>query len=91
MATQEAVAQLRQSWVSTQVLRLSSDQVSMEISGIARLATAMSQQKTAQEADVTILKKALDMQKETAAAMVASVTPSASLLSHLGQNVNVVA
>lgn len=63
----------------------------MEISGIARLATAMSQQKTAQEADVTILKKALDMQKETAAAMVASVTPSASLLSHLGQNVNVVA
>jgi hypothetical protein len=63
----------------------------MEISGIARLATAMAQQKTADAADVTILKKALDMQKETAAAMVAAVAPSPSLLSHLGQNVNRIA
>jgi hypothetical protein len=63
----------------------------MEISGIARLATALSQQRTAEAADMTILKKALDMQKETAATLVAAVTPSSSLPSHLGQNVNVVA
>lgn len=63
----------------------------MEISGIARLATAMSQQRSAEAADVAILKKALEMQKETAATLVAAVTPSASLPSHLGQNVNVVA
>lgn len=63
----------------------------MEISGIASVATSIAQKKTADAVDVTVLKKALDMQKTTAAAMVAAVTPSPSLLSHLGQNVNRIA
>jgi hypothetical protein len=63
----------------------------MDISGIARLATAMSQERTAQATDVALLRKALDMQQESAATLIAAVTPAASLPSHLGQNVNVVA
>lgn len=63
----------------------------MEISGIARLASAMSQQQTAEAADVAILKKALDMQQQTAATLISAVTPAASLPAHLGQNVNVIA
>jgi hypothetical protein len=63
----------------------------MEISGIARLATAMSQERTAQATDVALLKRALDMQKQTAATMISAITPAAALPSHLGQNVNVVA
>jgi len=62
----------------------------MEISGIARLATAMSQERTAQATDVALLKRALDMQKQTAATMISAITPAA-LPSHLGQNLNVVA
>jgi hypothetical protein len=63
----------------------------MEISGIARLATAMSQERNAQATDVALLKRALDMQKQTAATMISAITPAAALPSHLGQNVNVVA
>jgi hypothetical protein len=62
----------------------------MEISGIAKLATAMSQQRTAQATDVALLKKALDMQQQSAATLL-SALPAASLPSHLGQNLNVVA
>jgi hypothetical protein len=65
--------------------------MSMEISGIARLATAMSQERTAQAADVAVLKKAMDMQKETAATMISAITPTDALPSHLGRNLNVVA
>jgi HEAT repeat protein len=66
--------------------------MSMEISGIAKLATAMSQQRTAAAADVALLKRALDMQQQSAASMLAALpTPAASLPSHLGQNLNVVA
>jgi hypothetical protein len=63
----------------------------MEISGIARLASAMSQERTAQAKDVALLKKALEMQQQSAMTLISAVTPAASLPSHLGQNVNVVA
>jgi hypothetical protein len=51
----------------------------------------MSQQRTAQATDIALLKKALDMQQQSAATMLASLPEPASLPSHLGQNVNVVA
>ena len=74
-----------------QVLRGSSEPARMEISGIARLATALAQQRTAQAADVALLKKALQMQQQSAATMLSALTPAQDLPSHLGQNLNVVA
>lgn len=52
----------------------------------------MAQERNAQAADVALLKKALEMQQLAAATMLSALpTPAASLPSHLGQNVNVVA
>ena len=51
----------------------------------------MSQERNAQATDVALLKRALDMQKQTAQTMISAITPTAALPSHLGQNVNVVA
>jgi hypothetical protein len=63
----------------------------MDISGIARLSTALTQQQTSEAAQLMVLKKALNMQESAAQTLIASVTPSSSLPSHLGQHVNVVA
>lgn len=63
----------------------------MDISGIASMATRMSQQRTADAADTLVLKKALQVQEQSAMTLIAAVTPATSLPSHLGQNVNVVA
>jgi hypothetical protein len=63
----------------------------MEISGIAQLATQMSQQRTSDAAALLVLKKAMDMQQSSAQTLIASVTPSSALPPHLGQNVNTVA
>jgi hypothetical protein len=63
----------------------------MDISSIANLATQLSQQRTAQAVDVSVLKKALAIQQSAALTLIESVTPASSLPSHLGQNVNVVA
>jgi hypothetical protein len=63
----------------------------MDISGIANLATQLSQQRTAQAVDVSILKKALAIQQSSAMTLIDSVTPASSLPAHLGQNVNIVA
>jgi tRNA A-37 threonylcarbamoyl transferase component Bud32 len=63
----------------------------MDISGVANLATAMKQQRTEDAVDVSVLKKALDIQKSNAQTLIQSVTPASSLPAHLGQNVNVVA
>jgi len=64
---------------------------SMDISAIANVASQLSQQRTAQAVDVSVLKKALDMQAANAQTLLESVTPASSLPSHLGQNVNIVA
>jgi hypothetical protein len=63
----------------------------MDISGIANMATAMSQQRTATAVNVAVLKKAMEMQQQSAMTLISAVTPAASLPSHIGQNVNVVA
>ncbi|MEY4515303.1 MAG: hypothetical protein RLZZ450_7425 [Pseudomonadota bacterium] len=63
----------------------------MDISGIASLATQMSEQRTAQTAAILVLKKAMDAQQSSAVTLVASLKPAASLPPHLGQNVNTVA
>jgi hypothetical protein len=63
----------------------------MDISAMAGLATQLSQQRTSQAAAILVLKKAMDAQQSNAKALVATVTPAASLPSHLGQNVNTVA
>lgn len=65
--------------------------MSMDISGIANLGTLMSQKRTADAVDISVLKKALDIQKSTAMTLIDSVTPATSLPNYLGQNVNVVA
>jgi hypothetical protein len=51
----------------------------------------MSQQRTSDAAQLLVLKKALDVQQSSALTLIAAVTPSANLPSHLGQNVNTVA
>jgi tRNA A-37 threonylcarbamoyl transferase component Bud32 len=63
----------------------------MDVSAIANLATRMSQQRTADAADVLVLKKALQTQEQAAMTLIAAVTPSAGLAEHLGRNINVVA
>jgi hypothetical protein len=63
----------------------------VDITAIAGLATDMSQQRVAQTAELLVLKKAMQIQEDAAMTLIASVTPSTSLPSHLGQNVNIVA
>jgi hypothetical protein len=69
-----------------------SDGVVMDVTGVAGLATQMSQQRTADEVDTTVLKKALDSERENAAALLQALpTPPSALPEHVGRNVNVVA
>jgi hypothetical protein len=63
----------------------------MDVSALASLGTQMSQQRTADSAQLLVLKKAMDVQATAALTLVASVTPSANLPEHLGQNVNTIA
>jgi len=63
----------------------------VDVSSIANLATRMSQDRVAQAADIAVLKKAMQMQQESAMSLISAITPPTSLPSHLGQNVNVVA
>lgn len=63
----------------------------VDVSSIANLATRMSQDRVSQAADIAVLKKAMQMQQESAMSLISAITPAASLPSHLGQNVNVVA
>ena len=64
----------------------------MDISAVASLATQMSQQRTAESASLLLMKKAMEMQKTSAQALLAALpTPASALPPHLGQNVNTVA
>lgn len=63
----------------------------MDISGIAQLATQMTQQRTTDEAALLVLKKAMDTQKSSAQTLLDAITPASALPAHLGQNVNTVA
>ncbi|MET0388129.1 MAG: YjfB family protein [Polyangiales bacterium] len=70
---------------------LSADGMFMDISGIASLATQMSRQRTAETAQLLVLKKAMSVQESGALQLIASAASAGSLPSHLGQNVNTVA
>jgi hypothetical protein len=65
----------------------------MEISSIANLATSMEAVRTDQEVGIAVLKKALDMQATSAAALLQALPPvqPANLPPHLGQKVNTTA
>lgn len=51
----------------------------------------MSQERVGQAADMFVLKKAMQMQQESAMSLISAIRPASSLPSHVGQNVNVVA
>jgi hypothetical protein len=60
--------------------------------GLATLATAMSQTKLEGAVDVAVLKKAIDIQKESAVQLIQSLpTPTAALPDGVGGQVNTTA
>lgn len=63
----------------------------MDISGITDMATALSEMETRQEVGVSVLKKALQIEKNTAATLLAAIPAPPNLPAHLGRNVNTVA
>lgn len=62
----------------------------MEIGGIASLATQMESARTDQAIGIAVLKKALDAQVTSAAALLQALppVPSSNLPAHLGQNID---
>ncbi|MEC4721818.1 YjfB family protein [Noviherbaspirillum sp. CPCC 100848] len=65
----------------------------MEVTDIARLATTMASTATSQAVNVAVMKKAMDIQASSAAALLQALPPvsSANLPPHLGQNINTTA
>ena len=66
----------------------------MNVSGMDRLATSMAETATRQEVGIALLKKAQDIQKSTAAQLLAAVPamPGAqNLPAHLGNTINITA
>jgi hypothetical protein len=65
----------------------------MEVKTIANLATTLANTATNQAVGIAVLKKAMDVQASSAAAMLEALPPAtaANLPSHLGQNVNTTA
>ena len=65
----------------------------MDVSGIANLATRLDQTETSQAVGISVLKKALDMERTTAAALLNAIPPSPprNLPPHLGQNIDTTA
>ena len=65
----------------------------MDVSGIANLAIRLDQTETSQAVGISVLKKALDMERTTAAALLNAIpaTPSRNLPPHLGQNIDTTA
>ena len=64
----------------------------MGLDSLAGLASALSTQRLQQDVGLTVLKKALDMQTASAAALLSALPPTAaSLPAHLGQTINTTA
>lgn len=66
----------------------------MDVNGIANLASGIAQAGTSQAIGITVLKKALDAQSESAAALIQAIEPAPTapnLPPHLGQNINTTA
>ncbi len=65
----------------------------MEVNQIAQLATSLANNATNQAIGIAVLRKAMDVQASSAAAMLEALPPAtgANLPAHLGQNVNTTA
>jgi hypothetical protein len=64
----------------------------MDVGNIASAATSLMQQQTADAVGVLVLKKAMQIQADSAVALIEALpTPSSNLPPHLGQNVNTTA
>ncbi len=65
----------------------------MDAMSIARLSTTIAETNTRQDVSMAVLKKAMDVQASSAAALVEALpsTPSANLPSHLGNTINTTA
>jgi hypothetical protein len=65
----------------------------MDAMSIARLSTTIAETGTRQEVGMAVLKKAMDMQASSAAALIEALPPvqSGSLPAHLGNHVNTTA
>jgi hypothetical protein len=74
-----------------QVWGRAADKLCMDISGFTNLASELSQQRTSQSAELLVLKKAMQVQEDSAKTLIESVTPATSLPPHVGQNVNTIA
>ncbi|HEX8885950.1 MAG TPA: YjfB family protein [Noviherbaspirillum sp.] len=69
----------------------------MDVTGIAKLSTALTTAKTSEEVGTTVLKKALDLSASTASALIAAAAPTPALAqvarqpAHIGQNIDTTA
>ncbi|MGH8809474.1 MAG: YjfB family protein [Noviherbaspirillum sp.] len=65
----------------------------MEVQNIAQLATSLATTTTSQAIGIAVLKKAMDVQASSAAALLEALPPvsGANLPPHVGQNVNTTA
>lgn len=63
----------------------------MDVSRIASLATQLSSQKTDAEVGYAVLKKAINIQANSAIALINAIPSVQNLPAHLGQNINTTA
>jgi broad specificity polyphosphatase/5'/3'-nucleotidase SurE len=65
----------------------------MDVSGIASMATSLAETQSSQNVGISVLKKALDAERDGAAALLNAIPPpsSVNLPAHLGQNINTTA
>lgn len=65
----------------------------MDVTGIARLSTALTTANTSEEVGTAVLKKALDLSASTASALIAAAAPApaARQPAHIGQNIDTTA
>ena len=67
----------------------------MDVTGIAKLSTALTTAKTSEEVGTAVLKKALDLSASTASALIAAAAPppapAARQPAHLGNSIDTTA
>jgi hypothetical protein len=69
-------------------------ETTMDVMGIAKLATSIADTGTRQDVSIAVLKRAQDIQAATATQLLAAVesaAPAQNLPSHLGQHINTTA
>ena len=63
----------------------------MDVSSIAAIASNLAATTTSENISVAVLKKALDSESQTAAALLQTIPPPPNLPGHLGQYINTIA